>query len=101
MKTTLYENYDTGDTREEFVLRLAYHFEKTLNEEVTFFHNLEFLPSIENIHHYLVTTDAGIRAQLTKKFFAEFKVELTFNADPPDDVERTDVRYIAGIGWNF
>lgn len=98
----VYERYtDPDTTRSHVAARLAYHYDRKLSDQVSFFHNLEFLPSVENFNQYLVTADAGIRAKLTNDFFSELKVELTYNSEPAAGKLRTDVRYIASLGWAF
>ena len=45
--------------------------------------------------------DAGIRTKRTTSFFAEFKMSLTYNSMPADTREKTDVRYMASLGYTF
>ena len=82
-------------------LRLAYHLEKELNEAFTLFHNLEWLPAFEDPSDYVLTTDAGVRAKLTKTMFSEFKVEYQRDSEPAPDRRKNDLRYTLGIGWTF
>lgn len=97
-----YEDFTNAtDTDEHFALRLAYHVEKTLKENIKLFHNLEYYPSIEDSADYFVTTDAGIRATLTKTMFTEFKVQLNYDSTPAEGAKHTDVRYIASVGFTF
>jgi putative salt-induced outer membrane protein YdiY len=97
----IYENYDPGDTDNRIAVRLAYHVDKKLNEKVTLFHNLEYLPAVEDPGDYLLNVDAGVRATLTKSFFTEFKAEWKRDSTPAPDAEKNDLRFVLGVGWQF
>lgn len=95
------EDYEDEGNSENVSLKLAYHVDRTIRENISVFHNLAFYPSIENISDYYLLTDAGIRADLTDHFFTEFKVELKHDGTPAQDSSRSDLRYIVGVGWKF
>jgi putative salt-induced outer membrane protein YdiY len=97
----IHEEFDNDGTNDEVALRLAYHIDKKLNDTVGLFHNLEYLPAFEDPGDYLLTTDAGIRAELTKNFFSEFKVEWKHDATPAPDAQKNDTRFVLGVGWSF
>jgi putative salt-induced outer membrane protein YdiY len=97
----VYEDYATGGTDEHVGARLAYHVDKKFNDKVSLRHNLEYLPSLEDISDYNLNADAGIRATLTKTMFAEFKFEWRYDATPAPDASNNDLRYILGVGWTF
>jgi putative salt-induced outer membrane protein YdiY len=99
--TYVYEDYTSGDSEDSVALRLAYHFDKKLSDTVTFFHNLAYLPAFEDPGDYNLLTDAGVRAKLTKDFFAEFRAEWKRDSTPAPDTLKNDLRYILGVGWQF
>ena len=43
--TFLYEDFENRSSDQKLTLRLAYHLTKDLNEKVSIFHNLEWLPA--------------------------------------------------------
>jgi putative salt-induced outer membrane protein YdiY len=97
----VYEDFENADSDDHFALRLAYHFDKKLNDKVNFFHNLEYLPSIEDISDFNLNTDAGVRLTLTKSMFTEFKVEWKHDNEPAPGAAENDLRYLLGVGWAF
>ena len=97
----VYEDYETGDSEDHFAGRLAYHVDKKLNDKVSVFHNLEYLPSLEDIEDFNLYTDLGIKASMTERMFTEFKVEWKYDAEPAPGAEKNDLRYILGVGWDF
>ena len=49
----------------------------------------------------ILIADAGLRVTLTSKMFAEYKLELRYDAMPAEGASRTDLRHIVGVGWKF
>jgi putative salt-induced outer membrane protein YdiY len=96
-----FEDYDTGDSREYVNARLAYHYDRKLVDNVRFAHNLEYLPSLEDVGQFIVNADVGLRADLTKRMFTDFKIQWTYNSDPAPGAFENDVRYLASLGWRF
>jgi putative salt-induced outer membrane protein YdiY len=100
--TWVYERYtDPDSTRDYLAARLAYHLDHQLSENVKFIHNVEVLPSLEEFGEFLLTADAGLRANLTKSFFSEAKVVYQYNSQPAEGKDKSDIRYIMSLGWGF
>lgn len=97
----VYEDFETGDSEDHFAARFAYHVDKQLNDKVSVFHNLEYLPSLEDISDFNLNTDAGIKASMTDRMFTQFKIEWRHDAEPAPGAEKNDLRYILGVGWQF
>jgi len=97
----VYEDFENADSADHFALRLAYHFDRKFNDKVNFFHNLEYLPSIEDISDFNFNTDAGVRVTMTKNMFTEFKVEWKHDNEPAPGAAENDLRYLLGVGWAF
>lgn len=97
----LYEDYRGADSTSAIAARLAYSLSHQLNDKVALFHDVEFFPSLEDIHDYLILADAGVRADLTETMFSEFKFQLKHDSSPAPGASRSDLRYVVGIGWRF
>ena len=98
----VYEEYaDGGGEDNHFAARLAYHVDKKFNDKVALVHNLEYLPSLEDLSDFNLNTDAGVRVTLTKTMFTELKAEWRHDATPAPDAHENDLRYILGVGWTF
>ncbi len=97
----IYEDYKDEDIKQGIAARLAYHYDHTFYDNVKLFHNLEFIPGLESGTGYLINTDLGVRADMTKSFFIEAKVELTHNSQPASGNVKDDLKYIMGVGWKF
>jgi putative salt-induced outer membrane protein YdiY len=92
---------DFDDDDSNMSLRLAYHYDRKINDKVSVFHNLEFFPSIQDLSEFFLVTDLGVRAMLTQRFFIEGKIELRHDSEPAEDALKTDQRYVIGLGWTF
>lgn len=97
----VFEDYETGDDDDHPAARLAYHYDRKINDKVAFIHNLEYLPSLEDLSDYNLNADAGVRATLTGNMFADFKFEWRYDATPAPAADHNDLRYVLGVGWTF
>ena len=79
----VYEHYtNSTPTCEDVSLKLAYHLTAKFNDAVSLFHDLSYYPSIEDGSVFIVNTDLGIRAAMSKHFFTEFKFILDYDSTP-------------------
>jgi putative salt-induced outer membrane protein YdiY len=98
----VYEKFEDEDSRDRFAARIAYHVDWTPYKGVKLFHNLAWLPSFDGpFDDFLLDLDAGLRATIIEGFFAEMKVVLRYNSSPAPGTEKSDVRYLFGVGWAF
>ena len=98
----VHEEYtEPDDTRDYTAARLAYHADKSFNENVKLFHNLEYIPSLERADTFLVNTDVGMRAAMTARLALEAKAQLAYNSMPSEGRDKRDTRYILGVAWTF
>ena len=97
----VWQRFENDGTNEHVALRMAYHYDKKLNDKVSLVHNVEYLPSVEAIDDFNINADLGIRAQLTTNLFSEFKVEWRYDSSPAPGAEDNDFRYTVGVGWKF
>ncbi len=98
----VYEEYANPSRTEKYLAgRVAYRFDKTLNDAVKAYHTLEYIPSLEDFGTYLVNTDVGVRAAMTARLALDAKIQLAFNSEPAPGRNKKDVRYILGAGWMF
>ena len=98
----VHEEYTEPDeTRTYMAGRLAYHLDKSFNDHVKAFHNLEYIPSLERVDTFLVNTDVGLRAAMTARLSLEAKAQMAYNSQPSEGRDKKDLRYILGVGWMF
>jgi putative salt-induced outer membrane protein YdiY len=97
----VHESYTNDGSDSHFTARAAYHVDKSFNERIKLFHDLEYLPSVERGSDYNVNADIGMRMMLTKQFFSEFRVDWQFDSTPAPGAEKHDLKYLVSLGWQF
>jgi putative salt-induced outer membrane protein YdiY len=97
----LYRQYSQAGHTSSVDARAAYHLKWKVNDKINVFHDFEYLPGLDRLSNYFFSTDAGIRADLTKKMFTEFKIQYQYDSRPAPGRGSNDVRYILGVGWAF
>jgi putative salt-induced outer membrane protein YdiY len=98
----VYEDFRHGGSDDHFAARFAYHVDWTPYKGVMLFHNLEWLPALDNpINDYNLNGDVGLRTTIFQGFFAEAKIELRYDSRPAPGAEKEDLRYILAVGWSF
>lgn len=96
-----FERFDDDTSNDHVTLRLAYHLEHALNDKVSAFHNLEYLPGIEDPGDYNLNADAGLKMTLVQNFIAQFTIQYKRDSRPAEEALKNDVMFLFGLGWTF
>ncbi|HEV7301235.1 MAG TPA: DUF481 domain-containing protein [Tepidisphaeraceae bacterium] len=96
-----YERYENGETEGQYIARFAYHIDRKFWTRYSIFHDMEVLPSLEDIESFNVNTNAGLRVALTQKLFTEFKVVWEYDSTPAPNASKHDVDYLLSVGYSF
>lgn len=97
----IHEQFDPTGTNDSAALRLAYNYTNQLNDRLSLFHNLEYLPAFEDPGDYLLNSDIGMRMNFTDRFFGQFKIQYKRDSTPAEEALKNDVQYMVGVGWSF
>jgi putative salt-induced outer membrane protein YdiY len=97
----VYEDFEDEESTDHLAARLAYHVDWTPHDAVELFHDLEYLPSLEDAGDFNTYADAGLRVTLVAAMFAELRAEWRHDQTPAEDAERNDFRYLLAVGWEF
>ena len=99
---SLYEKFDNQtDSNSEISAQFGYHFDKKLTKTVKFINDTTYYPSLEQFSDYYLTSTAELRANITEKFFTNFKAIFGYDVSPAMGRGSTDVKYFWGLGWSF
>jgi putative salt-induced outer membrane protein YdiY len=98
----VYEKFE-NEKADDFVSpRLAYAVDWTPVPPLKLYHTLEYLPSVEDLAgDYLLNIVAGAKVKIAKGFFGDFRIEYAYDSTPAPDREKSDSRFILGVGWEF
>ena len=92
---------DDSEDRDYISLRVAWDYYYQLSDNTRFFHNAEWLPSLENSRDQLVDSETGITTQINSHLSLDAKVRYRWDQTPADNNDRDDTTYILGVGWSF
>ena len=84
-------------------LRYAHHltYLPKWNDATEFFHNFEYLPEVDDWDKYLIKADVGFSVKIIGDFDLLAKIEWDFDSRPANGREKSDVRYIVGLGYKW
>jgi len=70
-------------------------------DNVEFFHNAKYNPQVDDFDKYLLRADVGLTAKLIGDFALNARIEWDYDSKPACDRKKSDVRYIAGLGYKW
>lgn len=84
-------------------VRYAHHLKyfPKWNEKIEGFHNLEFLPQVNDWENYLIIADVGFSTKIVMDFDLLCKIEWDYNSMPSVGRKSSDIRYIVGLGYKW
>ena len=84
-------------------LRYAHHLKylPKWNSNIEGFHNLEYLPQVDDWENYLMRADVGFSAKIVMNFDLLCKIEWDYNSMPSVGRKSSDIRYIVGLGYKW
>ncbi len=91
----------TVDNNDSISLRFAYHLEHLLSDNASLFHNLEYVPAIDDPGDYNLAADIGMKFKITGNFLAQIKLEYRRDSTPADEALKNDLLWTMGLGWQF
>ena len=99
--SSILERWENGDEDNYSAVRFSYHVDKTFRKNLKFYHNLEAIPSLEDVSVFLIDADVGLQATLTARWSLDAKITFDYNSEPADDKDELDTQYILGLTWKF
>lgn len=84
-------------------LRYAHHLKyfPKWSPSIEGFHNLEFLPQVDDWENYLMRADVGFSTKIVLNFDLLCKIEWDYNSMPSVGRKSSDIRYIVGLGYKW
>jgi putative salt-induced outer membrane protein YdiY len=69
--------------------------------EIEGFHNLEYMPQVDDWENYLMRADIGFSTKIVMNFDLLCKIEWDYNSMPSVGRKSSDIRYIVGLGYKW
>jgi putative salt-induced outer membrane protein YdiY len=97
----VYEKFEDEDATDYIGPRLAYAVDWTPVEALKLYHAFEYLPAFDDFSDYLMNLVAGAKVKITKAFFGDLRFEWAYDSTPATGREKSDTRFLVGVGWQF
>jgi putative salt-induced outer membrane protein YdiY len=98
----VYEDYETTGSNDFIAGRLAYAVDWKPFPVLKLYHDLEYLPSLQNFtEDYLLNANAGMRVGVWRGLFTDLRIEFRYDNTPAPGRKKEDTRFIVGVGWEF
>ena len=98
-----YGNPDPDRDENYATFRYAHHlkYEPKWTKGLTFFHDFEYLPQINDFSMFTSKANVGFTTMLFYGIDLLAKIEWEFNSNPSSDRRKNDARYILGLGYKW
>lgn len=98
-----YEDPDPERADNYATIRYAHHLTYIPKwvEGLEVFHNLEYMPEVDDWTIFLGHADVGFSTMLFWNIDLLAKIEWDFNSKPSNDRKKSDIRYILGLGYKW
>jgi hypothetical protein len=95
------ENFRQAADQSRMTARWSVDFKWTVVPSITFFHQHQAFPSVQNFDDWYVTSLQGIRMQTWKNLHTTFQVNWRFDNTPAPGLKKEDTQFILSIGYTF
>ena len=76
-------------------------FKQQLNDTLSFQNSTYYQPDIGELNDYRFINNASLKIKLDKNFKFELILDVSHDARPPQNVEKTDINYRTGLTYQF
>jgi putative salt-induced outer membrane protein YdiY len=98
----VYEKFKHQDSNDFLGPRFAYSVDWTPLPVLTLFHTFEYIPAFDDFTgDYLLNVTAGAKVRIVKSFFTNARFEWAYDSTPAPGREKSDTRFLLGVGWDF
>ncbi len=96
----VYEKLD-GNTLSYFGARVGERGEYKFKSRAKLWESAEFIPQVDHIENWILNSEAGIAAPISKSLDLRLVMQDSYNNRPAMGRENNDFKLIAGIGLKF
>jgi putative salt-induced outer membrane protein len=84
-------------------LRLSERFERKISDRARIWQSAELLPQLDEFSNYLINSEIGIEADLTKdkKFSLRSYIQDTYDNEPARGRKKNDLKWVTAIAYKF
>jgi hypothetical protein len=82
-------------------LRVAERFEHKFESKARIWHNLEWIPQIDDFDNWILNAEVGVSAPVYKALDVRLVAQDTYNNRPAFERLKNDLKLLAGVGCRF
>lgn len=100
----IYEKTGSGTNVTEqtyATLRVGEKFNYKLSEHARIWQKAEFLPQVDDFNNYIINSELGIEADLTKSFSLRSFVQDSFDNQPAPGRKQNDLKWVTAVAYKF
>jgi putative salt-induced outer membrane protein YdiY len=91
-----------GDDESQYwTLRFAQKFTHKLSDNARIWESVEFLPQVDDWDNFIINSEVGIAATLTKKLELQTYVQDVYDNQPAEGRKSNDLRWITAVAYKF
>jgi putative salt-induced outer membrane protein YdiY len=95
------QKLDGKDDQTFATIRFAERFEHKVNDHIRIWENVEILPQVDNFDNYVVNSELGLEAALSKSFTLKTFLDDNYDNRPAPGKLKNDVRLVTALGYKF
>lgn len=84
-----------------FTARVAEKFDHKLSDRARLWESVEFLPQVDHVENFIVNSEIGVEASLTKKTSLRVYVQDTYDNEPAPGRKKNDLKLVSAIAVKF
>lgn len=90
-----------GESSENLALRVGERYERVTETGAKFWQSAEYLPLIDDFGTYILNTEIGVEAPVSKSLNIRLVVKDTYDSKPATDRENNDVSVIGALAYTL
>ncbi|MCW5943947.1 MAG: DUF481 domain-containing protein [Fimbriimonadaceae bacterium] len=87
--------------RDHVTAQVSTKLRRTFGRGLELRNSVDYLPSLNDLRDYLLSTQLTLRSTLGNGLFTDAKVVYDYDSTPAPNAKRETVRYIFGVGFRF
>ncbi len=90
-----------GETEDDFALRFAERYERTLNTTAKVWQSAEYIPVADDFDIYLLNVEIGVEAPVSESLNIRLVAKNAYDSDPAPGRESNDLSIIGALAYSL
>jgi putative salt-induced outer membrane protein YdiY len=90
-----------GESTDQFALRFAERYERTMDTSAKFWQSAEYLPLADDFDTYLLNAEIGVEAPISGNLNVRLVVRNAYDSNPAPDRENNDLSVLGALAYSL